>query len=175
MEVETTHSFCSQAVSLMNAGLGPRLLLPTDPAYVVREDSYWASNTRLQPACILVPQSADEVSSALKSLVAAHQRFAVRSGGHSPSPGANNIADGVTIDLSHLNTVTFNPATETARIGAGAKWASVYEELIKYGRAVAGGRAGDVGVSGLLLGGGSSWMTARYGWVVRCPVTSLSR
>ncbi|KAK7740409.1 hypothetical protein SLS62_011126 [Diatrype stigma] len=164
MAIETIESFCSQAVSHMKAGLGPKVLLPTDPAYIVREESYWASNTRLKPACILVPESAEEVSSALKSLVAAQQRFAIRSGGHSPSPGANNMADGVTIDLSHLNTVTFDPATETAHIGAGAKWTGVYEELLKYGRAVAGGRSGDVGVSGLLLGGGSSWMAARYGW-----------
>ncbi|RYP50624.1 hypothetical protein DL768_003906 [Monosporascus sp. mg162] len=164
MAVAASAALCPQAVGLVNAGLASHILYPADPVYLAREESYWAKNTRLEPACIVVPQSVEEVSLVLKSLVATKQQFAVRSGGHSPSPGANNIAGGVTIDLSHMNKTVFNPANETAHIGAGGRWKDVYGELHKYDRVVAGGRSGDVGVSGLLLGGGSSWMTARNGW-----------
>jgi hypothetical protein len=40
----------------------------------------------------------------------------------------------------------------------------VYAALSKYGRAVAGGREGSVGVAGLLLGGGNTFFTARLGF-----------
>ncbi|RYO88316.1 hypothetical protein DL764_008746 [Monosporascus ibericus] len=164
MVVAVSAATCPQAVNLVNAGLAPRTLYPTDPAYLAREESYWARNVRLGPACIVIPQSAEEVSIAHKSLAAAKQQFAVRSGGHSPSTGANNVAGGVTIDLSRLDKTVFDAETETAHIGAGGRWKDVYGELHKYGRVVPGGRTSDVGVSGVLLGGGSSWMTARNGW-----------
>lgn len=40
----------------------------------------------------------------------------------------------------------------------------MYERLAKYERAVAGGREATVGVAGLILGGGNTLFTARYGF-----------
>ena len=39
------------------------------------------------------------------------------------------------------------------RVGTGNKWIDVYSVLEPLGRTVAGGRNGDVGVGGFLLGG----------------------
>lgn len=50
------------------------------------------------------------------------------------------------------------------KVGAGARWLGVYEALEPLGLAVAGGRNGNVGVGGLLLGGGISHFTTRVGW-----------
>lgn len=50
------------------------------------------------------------------------------------------------------------------KVGAGARWLSVYKALEPLGLAVAGGRNGNVGVGGLLLGGGISHFTTRVGW-----------
>ncbi|KAI0118993.1 FAD-binding domain-containing protein [Daldinia grandis] len=141
-----------------------QVLLPGDPFYVSRQESYWAVNTRLNPSCFVLPESSQQVSEILKVLVALKRQFAIRSGGHSPVSGTNNIANAVTIDLGFLNRVVFNTVSETVSFGAGARWKDVYEELEKYKRTVSGGRGGDVGVSGLLLGGGSTWMTAKNGW-----------
>lgn len=55
-------------------------------------------------------------------------------------------------------------ATETASIGPGGRWRDVYAELHKHGRIVAGGREGNVGVAGLILGGGNTFLTARRGF-----------
>lgn len=153
-----------QAQCLVDAGLRSRVLLPGDADYDARQDSYWSNSAKIRPAAIVRPRSADEVSAAVKALVGARQPFAVRSGGHTNWAGSNNIEGGVTIDLSLLNAVSYDAASETASIGPGCRWREVYAELHKHGRAVAGGREGNVGVAGLLLGGGNTFFTARRGF-----------
>lgn len=61
--------------------------------------------------------------------------------------------EGVTIDLSGMNNVTLSPDKRTAVVGPGAKWIQVYSTLDPLGYPVPGGRAGDVGVRGLVSGG----------------------
>ena len=67
--------------------------------------------------------------------------------------GSSNIVDGVTVDLSGLNSVTLDKNSSIASVGPGAKWIQVYEALDPQGWAIPGGRAGDVGVGGLTSGG----------------------
>lgn len=85
------------AACLYDAGLAAQVLLPSDPDYAGREDSYWCNDAKLGPACIVRPRSAEDVSTALKALVAAGQKFAIRSGGHTNWAGSNNITNGVTV------------------------------------------------------------------------------
>lgn len=92
----------------------------------------------------------------IPKLVAANVSFAVRSGGHSPSPGAANIDQGVLIDLSKFNGVDYDAENNVANIGAGQKWENVYKQLDQFNVTVVGGRVLDVGVGGLILGGKSS-------------------
>lgn len=81
--------------------------------------------------------------------------FAIRSGGHTPFPDNNIGAPGITIDLSRLNAVSLSNTTTgyTASVGPGARWGDVYNYLTPKGIMVPGGRAADVGVGGLVLGG----------------------
>ncbi|KAI1436635.1 hypothetical protein GGR50DRAFT_199188 [Xylaria sp. CBS 124048] len=153
-----------QVQSLFDAGLKSLTLAPFNARYKQREESYWSNTAKLRPACIVVPQSAQEVAAALKAIVRAGHKFAVRSGGHTSTAGSNNIKDGVTIDLSELNTVSYDAASGLANIGPGAVWRAVYKTLSSHGVTVAGGRAGDVGVGGLLLGGGKSFFTGGHGF-----------
>ena len=67
--------------------------------------------------------------------------------------GAANIQDGVTIDLSGLNQFSVSKNGTFATIGPGLRWGQVYTMLATYGLATPGGRSGDVGVGGYLLGG----------------------
>ncbi|KAH6628164.1 hypothetical protein F5144DRAFT_578139 [Chaetomium tenue] len=146
------------------AGLQPQLLLPGEAGYAARQESYWSlSSGQVQPAAIFRPSSAQDVSAAVQALVQAKQPFAVRSGGHGFA-FSNNIDGGVTIDLGQLSTVVYDIASETVTFGAGCLWQDVYDELHKYGRAVSGAREGDVGVGGLLLGGGVTFFTSRHGF-----------
>ena len=70
-----------------------------------------------------------------------------------PQAGAANIQNGVTIDLSGLNQFSVSNDNTSATIGPGLRWGQVYSKLEIYGLAAPGGRSGQVGVGGYLLGG----------------------
>ena len=87
-----------------------------------------------------------------------------------PVPGAANITDGVLISMSRMNKVTLSPDQSIAHINSGLRWANVYIYLGQYNLTVAGGRYGDVGVGGLLLGGGINYFGSQVGWSMNTVV-----
>lgn len=116
----------------------------------------------------MLPKDSHEVSLVLTTLLthgegAGDWHIAIRSGGHG-STGSNNILNGVTIDLSLMNSSTYIEGTNTARVQPGGRWENVYANLQQQGVTVAGGRDGDVGVGGFLLGGGISYYSERMGF-----------
>lgn len=128
-------------------------------------NNFWSSRqSELTPRCFVTPRSTANVSVIVKTLTCAKAPFTVKSGGHSAFAGASNIDDGVTIDLGHLNEITVSDDKETVSIGPGNRWINVSEALDPQGLAVVGGRVASVGVSGLLLGGGISYFSGKYGW-----------
>ncbi|BCS13741.1 oxidoreductase, FAD-binding [Aspergillus luchuensis IFO 4308] len=162
--------------------LGPdKISFPNTAAYEASQKSYFAQqNSDLQPSCVVSPHSAEDVSKVITSLITtasalpAHElarcQFAIRSGGHNSFAGVSNIQHGITIDLRALNTIKVqapsgdNDDKQTVFVGAGATWGDVYAHLDPLGLSVAGGRAAQVGVGGLTLGGGMSHFSPRYGW-----------
>jgi hypothetical protein len=66
--------------------------------------------------------------------------------------------------MAGLSDVEFDESEGLVRVGAGATWGEVYEELEKVNKTVVGGRLTGVGVGGLLLGGGLSHFSGLYGW-----------
>ncbi|KAI1465215.1 FAD binding domain-containing protein [Daldinia caldariorum] len=154
--------------ALREAGLGDRLLFATDAGYEPQIQSWYSENARLRPSCLVLPHNTEEVATALTALVKANNgggdwHIAVRSGGHG-FPGSNNIANGVTIDLTMMNSSTYDPETKLAKIQPGGRWRNVYADLQEAGVVVTGGRDGDVGVGGFLLGGGNSFFSGRVGF-----------
>jgi FAD/FMN-containing dehydrogenase len=144
---------------LRDSPVKDRVVYPDSDAYKTSVGSYWAENVQLEPTCIVQPLTAQDVAVAVTRLVAADEgacKFAVRSGGHTVWAGANNIEDGVTIDLSMMNSTTYNQEEGTASILPGSRWGAVYKTLAEYNVTVPGGRAADVGVAGFLIGGKDS-------------------
>lgn len=118
------------------------------------------------PACIFQPRDTQELCTAVRLLKTEYDErrkrdpggkfselFAVRSGGHSPVPGAASIEGEVLIDLSLFREVTPSEDRRCVIIGVGAKWMDVSTVLDEKGLAVVGGRNSAVGVGGLTLGG----------------------
>ncbi|KFA68323.1 hypothetical protein S40285_09422 [Stachybotrys chlorohalonatus IBT 40285] len=163
--------------ALIDAGLGDSLLLHNSSAgspYLSSIGSYYSFTAReILPWCILQPKDAEEVSLAVQALAqlpaTGRWNIAVRGGGHSAWLN-NNIAQGVTIDLSLLNTTRVRNSTclsdgnSIASIGAGSRWASAVTEVERYGLGLTGGRVAGVGVAGLTLGGGASFHSGRRGF-----------
>jgi FAD/FMN-containing dehydrogenase len=141
---------------LEKGGLGNRVVYPSSDAYNDSIGSYWAENVQLKPKCIVQPRSAQDVSLAVSTLTSASNgacQFAIRSGGHATWAGANDIKNGVTIDLQMMNSTTYHKNNGTASVLPGARWQSVYKALVPYDVTVPGGRGGPVGVGGFLIGG----------------------
>jgi FAD/FMN-containing dehydrogenase len=165
-----THTLCSSMASnsitglFDNDGLQKKVLLPESDEYKERQESFWSLYSKVEPAVIVCPISAQEVSTILKTLTNARQAFAVRSGDHTQWTGASNIEGGVTIDLQHLNWVIFDKDTDMVDIGPGARWKEIYAELETHGRLVAGARNGKVGVGGLPLDGGLTFFIGQRGF-----------
>ncbi|KAJ0106895.1 FAD binding domain-containing protein [Diaporthe amygdali] len=137
--------------------------------YKERVESYWSASARLNPWCFVQPQTVGEVSLALTTLAAAGQgagdwHIAIRGGGHSFPPGVNNIENGVTIDMGLFNQTTYNAGSGLASVGPGGHWTGAYTELARSNVTVVGGREGQVGIGGFLLGGGNSYYTFRQGF-----------
>ncbi|KAI0114761.1 hypothetical protein F4814DRAFT_439883 [Daldinia grandis] len=167
-EVASSSSGIAPCDALKEAGLGDRLLFATDADYEPQIQSWYAENARMRPDCLVLPHNTEEVATTLTALVkvnngAGDWHIAVRSGGHS-FPGSNNIANGVTIDLTMMNSSSYDPETKLAKIQPGGRWRNTYADLQKAGVVVAGGRDGDVGVGGFLLGGGNSFFSGRMGF-----------
>jgi FAD/FMN-containing dehydrogenase len=141
------------------------VVYPNNATFSTLQNSYWAQQQReTVPNCRVVPLNADDVSKAVKILVSQKCLFSIRSGGHSNIVGASNIENGVTIDLSKMNRVDVSEESATAFVGPGARWGDVYTQLEPKNVSVVGGRVSDVGVAGVILGGGMSYFSNRYGW-----------
>lgn len=128
-------------------------------------NTYWSTRqSDVHPQCFFTPRSTSDVSRAMKTLIRHSAPFTVRGSGHSAFPGASNIQDGVTVDLRYMNQITVSMDKRSVSVGPGNRWIDVSEALDPLGLAVVGGRSATVGVSGLILGGGLSYFSGRYGW-----------
>jgi FAD/FMN-containing dehydrogenase len=90
---------------------------------------------------------------------------AIRGGGHN-GPGLGSCNDGLVIDLSTMKGVRVDPATATVRVGPGCTSGDVDHATHPFGLAVPFGIVASTGVAGLTLGGGTGYLTRKYGLTV---------
>ncbi|KAK8099451.1 6-hydroxy-d-nicotine oxidase [Apiospora kogelbergensis] len=158
----STLKACSEIAGRLPGG---RVSYPLQLSYVAETQRYWSLALReLHPACIVSPQNADQVAAAVQVLAGhADVPFTVKSGGHDPNPGHSSIDDGVLIAMREMVGATYDAASGHALVRPAGEWNDVLGDLEPYGVTVVGGRLGIVGVGGLLLQGGLSFLTAQYG------------
>lgn len=145
----------------------PSLLsLPNSTIYEKERIEHWDKAAILSPLCIFTPKTHQDITKALSILVQTQTPFAVRSGGHTPIPGASSTNDGVLIASDKLKTIELGTvgASPVAKVGTGLRWIEVYEWLAARSLTVIGGRYATVGVGGLSLGGGLNYYSSVHGW-----------
>jgi hypothetical protein len=91
--------------------------------------------------------------------------IAIRGGGHS-GPGLGSCDDGLVIDLSEMKGVRVDPAKKTVRVEPGCTSGDVDHATHPFGLAVPFGIVSSTGVSGLTLGGGTGYLTRKYGLTI---------
>ncbi|KAH6651527.1 hypothetical protein BKA67DRAFT_537395 [Truncatella angustata] len=133
--------------------------------YVTEQADYWSSScAALIPTCIIFPKSAEEVATVIKVLNDNEEAFAIKSGGHNPNNYFSSVQGGPLISTQRMDQVLLDPATGIARVGPGIRLDEIAAQLQGTGWTFVGGRIGNTGVGGLVLGGGLSYMSAQYGW-----------
>ena len=90
---------------------------------------------------------------------------AIRGGGHN-GPGLGSCDDGLVIDLSMMKSVRVDPASRTVRVDAGCTSGDVDHATHAFGLAVPFGIVSTTGVAGLTLGGGTGYLTRKYGLTI---------
>lgn len=131
------------------------------PQYT-EDNEHWASSSSQTSACSFEPANAQDVGIALQLLAKDQTPFAVKSGGHSANPGFSSTP-GVQIALFSFSEVVYDSNAQTATIGIGLIWDDVYSKLEQYGVTVVGAKTTGVGIGGIVLGGGYSYLSNQYG------------
>ncbi|KAH9990402.1 FAD-binding domain-containing protein [Russula vinacea] len=127
--------------------------------------SHAASSSTQASACSVEPGCAEDLSEILRILGSTRTPFAVKGSGHATNPGFSSTT-GVQIALSRFNETNVNLECGTVDVGAGLSWDQVYAIIEPFGLNLVGGRITGVGVSGLTLGGGFSFLTSQHGLTV---------
>ncbi|EMD58371.1 hypothetical protein GGP41_007732 [Bipolaris sorokiniana] len=136
-----------------------------DLAYIEEQTQYWSTScSALLPSCIIFPKTVEEVSTVMKVLANTTEPFAIKSGGHNPNNGWSSVAGGPLISMDRLDQAILDSSTGIVDVGPGNRLDSISAKLQGSGWTFVGGRIGNTGVGGLVLGGGLSYMSTQYGW-----------
>ncbi len=137
------------------------LLRPGDGSY---EDArtIWNGLVARSPGLIARCADAGDVQNAVRAGFEAGILTAVRCGGHSLA-GFSTCDGGLVIDLSKMRQVTIDSEARRARIAGGCLLGSIDAATQKAGLVFPAGVVSHTGASGLILGGGTGWLTRRFG------------
>jgi FAD/FMN-containing dehydrogenase len=91
--------------------------------------------------------------------------LAVRGGGHNGA-GLGSCDDGLVINLSRMKGIRVDPANRTVRVEPGCTQGDVDHATHSFGLAVPAGIVSTTGIAGLTLGGGTGYLTRKYGLTI---------
>jgi hypothetical protein len=137
------------------------LLRPGENAY---EDAraIWNGMVARTPGLIARCVDVGDVQNAIRAAAEIGILTAVRCGGHSLA-GLSTCDGGLVIDLSRMRQVTVDPEARRARVAGGCLLGSIDTATQKAGLVFPSGVVSHTGASGLILGGGTGWLTRRFG------------
>src|SRR4051794_40417229 len=149
------------AVQEFAAGLRGPVLSPGDDGYGDAR-RIWNGLIDRRPALIVQPTGTADVVDAVNFAREHDLLLSVKGGGHNVAGNAVNDG-GLVIDLSQMNGVHVDPATQTVRAQGGATWGDCDRETQLFGLAVPGGVVSTTGIGGLTLHGGVGHLRRKYG------------
>ncbi|MGA8432761.1 MAG: FAD-dependent oxidoreductase [Candidatus Sulfotelmatobacter sp.] len=151
----------AEVYASLQRGFKGALLRPGESEY---EDArtVWNGMAARAPGLIARCADVDDVQSAIRAASEIAILTAVRCGGHSLA-GFSTCDGGLVIDLSRMRQVTVDPDARRARVAGGCLLGSIDTATQKAGLIFPSGVVSHTGASGLILGGGTGWLTRRFG------------
>jgi len=113
------------------------------------------------PDAVVVASSAEDVAAAVSFARANDAVLHVQSTGHGAEAP---IVGGILVVTSRLDSVAVDGAARLATLGSGARWGAVVAAAADAGLAPVSGSAANVGVAGLITGGGLGPLARSHGF-----------
>jgi FAD/FMN-containing dehydrogenase len=152
------------AIATLERDLRGQLIRPTDSDYDTVRALY---NGMIDKRPRLIARCVD-VADVITSVNFAREEgllLAIRGGGHN-GPGLGSCDDGLVIDLSMMKSVRVDAESRTVRVEGGCTSGDVDHATHVFGLAVPFGIVSTTGVAGLTLGGGTGYLTRKYGLTI---------
>lgn len=151
----------------------------TGELYLPGEDGYdaerlgWDRSIDSRPAIVAVAASVADIQAAIMAAHEYNLPLAIQATGH----GTVAASDGaLLLKTSRMTAVEIDPQRRIARVGPGVVWSQVNSAAAPFGLAALAGRCATVGVTGYTLGGGTGWLSRKFGYaadsVVRAEVVT---
>jgi hypothetical protein len=150
-----------ETVSKLAASLRGSVITPASNEYEAARKVYNGMIDRHPDAIVRCANVAD-VRTAVNFARDEGITAAIRGGGHSGA-GFGVCDQGLVIDLSPMRGVRVDPATNTVRAEGGCTQGDLNHAAHSFGLAVPVGVLSTTGVAGLTLGGGTGYLTRKYG------------
>jgi hypothetical protein len=150
-----------EVYSLLQRRFKGGLLRPGESGY---DDAraIWNGMVARRPGLLAQCADVTDIQNAVRSASEIGILTAVRCGGHSLA-GFSTCDGGLVIDLSRMRNVTVDAEARRARFAGGCLLGSIDSATQKVGLVFPAGVVSHTGASGLILGGGTGWLTRRFG------------
>ncbi|MFC8349611.1 FAD-binding oxidoreductase [Streptomyces sp. NPDC057280] len=127
----------------------------------------WNQRWAATPERICLAETTAQVRSVVQAAVTAGKRLTVRSGGHCFEDWVYNPEVQVILDLSRMDRIYYDAEKNAVCVEPGAQLLNLYERLYRtWGVTVPAGTCFQVGVGGLVSGGGWGLLCRQLGLVV---------
>src|SRR5215472_8132208 len=160
-EIHQQHHTSRETYALLRGQFRGDLLRPGDPVYE-EAHAIWNGMVARRPGVIARCTDVGDVRTAIQVANETGILTAIRCGGHSLA-GFSTCDGGLVIDLSRMREVTLDPDARRARVAGGCLLGSIDTATQKVGLVFPSGVVSHTGASGLILGGGTGWLTRRFG------------
>ncbi|MFF0455048.1 FAD-binding protein [Nocardia africana] len=143
------------------AALTGALTRPTDAEWD-HARAAWQLLADQRPIAVVTAATTDDVVLTVRAAAALGLRVAPQSTGHNATP-LGDLARTILLRTGALDRVDIDADARLAHVRAGARCADLTAAAASAGLVPIGGFSGDVGVVGLVLGGGLGWFARSHG------------
>lgn len=138
-----------------------QVLGPSDAGFD-RSRRLWNARFDHAPEVIVSCLNPADVAASVRWAAARDVALFVKAGGHSYA-GHTVGAGGLLLDLSPMSGIKVRPEERRVTVQAGATWAALDSTTQHYGLATTGPTVSSIGVAGSTLGGGTGWLSRKFG------------
>jgi FAD/FMN-containing dehydrogenase len=161
---QSENRMLEEPLSKLSADLRGSVITPASSEYEAARKVYNGMIDR-RPAAIARCVDVADVTAAVNFARQDGLTVAIRGGGHNGA-GLAVCDQGLVIDLSPMKGVRVDPTNRTVRVGPGCTQGDVDHATHAFGLAVPAGIVSTTGIAGLTLGGGTGYLTRKYGLTI---------